>query len=193
MVPDDDQAGVQLAKKLCADCPVVAECRALAEQVTTTFGPDFAQGVWGGLTLRERGTMVGLPRSPLPCAQCGLICVPVSHTTDRCDICDTTTEIDYAEYHPQIVEMIAAGLTYRQVADGLHLSQRGVTDACRRWKIRAGATSARRTRALKECGTLAAKERHRKHRESWENCACKHVRWKKGNRKSETLAGANTN
>lgn len=191
MVPDDRQLGVQLAKKLCADCPVVGECLALAEQVSTTFGVDFAQGVWGGLTQRERATMVGLKVSPRPCPECGLICVPVSNATDRCEVCTPKTKISYADYRAEISRLLNEGLTFEQVADQLRLSKHGVTDACRRWKMPAKTASRRGRRPLKECGTLAAKERHRKHRESWENCACKHVAWKRGNARKKTRPEVN--
>jgi hypothetical protein len=193
MVPDDDQLGVQLAKKICAGCPVVSACYAFAEHLTTTLGAEYAQGVWGGLTARERGTMIGLQRPPAECPGCGLICVPVSYATDHCQACRPGTRIAYADYRPQIEPMLAAGRTYQQVADALRINKNSMAAACNGWGIQSKTTSARGKRALKECGTLAAKERHRKHGESWENCACKHVPWKKGKPRGKTRPEANAN
>lgn len=193
MVPDDEQLGVHLAKKVCADCPVVSACYATAEWLTDTLGPEYAQGVWGGLTLRERGTMIGLRIAPAPCPRCGLISVPVSYATELCDVCDPKTRIAYADYRPQIEALLAAGLTYQQVADRLRIKKLSLISACSDWKIRAKTASRRGKRALKECGTLAAKERHRKHGESWENCACKHVRWKKGKSRKNNTQEVNAN
>lgn len=189
MVPDDS-FGEHLAKKLCADCPVVASCYAESEQITQRYGPAYAEGIWGGLTVRERGTMIGLQIPPAPCPQCGLICVPVGYATDRCQACDPGTTLTYADYRPQIEQLIADELTYEQVADRLRLDKGALVSACGRWKIRSRTRSTRTRGAVKQCGTLAAKERHRKRHESWENCACKQVAWKRGNtRKSDQQAG----
>ena len=184
MVPDDDQLGVQLAKKICADCPVVSSCFAYAEQLTKAYGHQAPEGVWGGFTLQERNTMAGLRRDPEPCPQCGLLCVPVSFATDRCQVCDPATPLTYLDYRPQVLELIAAGWTYRQVAERLRLSKEGVASACRRWKVKNAATK-RSQRPLKECGTLAAKTRHARRGESWEDCPCKHVAWKRGRYRGE--------
>lgn len=175
MVPDDDALAVQLAKKICADCPVVSWCYADAEK-----SAEPADGVRGGLTLQERNTLVGLDRVPVPCPQCELICVPVSYATERCQVCDPNTPLTYADYRPRIQKMIAAGKTYLQVAEALRLSNSAVKHACVRWGMRAKTASKRGRRPLKECGTLAAKTRHSRHGESWKNCACRHVPWQKG-------------
>jgi len=185
MVPDGRQA-VLLAKKVCAGCPVQMRCYADAEDLSAAYGHDNPQGVWAGLTLQERNTWAGLRRTPAPCAECGLICVPVSHATDRCQACDPETPLAYRDYRDQILEMIAAGWTYQQVADQLRLSKSGVAGACYRWQEKARTSPRRGKRAVKECGTLAAKSRHARHGESWENCACKHVAWKRGTPQQQT-------
>lgn len=46
--PRGDNVGVQRAKKVCADCPVQAECLAYA------FDTRQADGVWGGYSAQER-------------------------------------------------------------------------------------------------------------------------------------------
>ena len=43
------------AKKVCADCPVLVECRAFALRVREPYG------VWGGLSEQEREEIRGLP------------------------------------------------------------------------------------------------------------------------------------
>lgn len=169
-----------LAKMVCAQCPVVSSCFAAAEQIALTLGGAYAQGIWGGLTLAERNTMAGLGRAARPCPQCGLICVPVNYTTRRCSACDPQARVAYAEYRPRILEMIDAGATYQEMADALRLDSNNLAGACRRWGVQAKRSSKRGKRPRKECGTLAAKERHRKHGESWDNCACRHVPWRRG-------------
>ncbi len=170
---------------------MVSRCFAFAEQLTATYGRDYAQGVWGGLTLQERNTLAGLGRPPAPCPQCGLICVPVSYTTELCQQCDPKSRVRYDDYRDQITAMIAAGLTYQQVADRLRLNKAAVGNACLRWDSKAKTTSKRGRRPLKECGTLAAKTRHARHGESWQNCACRHVPWKKGRSRKQTRAEVN--
>jgi hypothetical protein len=180
MVPDDSRQGVDLAKKVCAGCPVVSSCFAQAQRLTAVHGRQYPQGVWGGLTLQERNTMVGLDRDPVPCPGCGLICVPVSYATNRCQVCDPKTRLTYLDYRDRITRLIASGSSYQQVAAALRLGHVAVASACGRWGIKAQTASPRVRHALKECGTLAAKSRHARHGESWENCACKHVPWKRG-------------
>jgi hypothetical protein len=158
----------------------VSQCFAAAERLTQTHGRNFAQGIWGGLTLDERNTLAGLGLPPRPCPQCALICVPVNFATDRCSACDPQARIVYEDYRPQIMKMIESGATYWEIADALRLTRNSVGGACNRWNIRAQQSSKRGKRPRKECGTLAAKERHRKHGESWRDCACRHVPWRKG-------------
>ncbi len=53
MFPDDeDFAGVSRAKALCATCPVQGECLEYALRVREK------DGVWGGLTARERQRVI---------------------------------------------------------------------------------------------------------------------------------------
>jgi WhiB family transcriptional regulator, redox-sensing transcriptional regulator len=180
MATEDDQHAVLLAKKTCADCPVTSRCFAYAERLTAMHGEGHPIGVWGGLTLQERRTLAGLGRPPGPCPQCGLICVPVSYATDRCQVCDPTTPLTYLDYREHILKLIGSGYTYEQVAARLRLSKAGVADACYRWHVKAVSKPRRGRRPVQECGTLAAKTRHARHGESWKNCACRHVPWKKG-------------
>lgn len=44
------------AKRICASCPVLKQCRAHALQVGEPYG------VWGGMSERERAAATGLPR-----------------------------------------------------------------------------------------------------------------------------------
>ncbi len=44
----DEYGSVEPAKAVCAECPVLAECRAYALETGQRFG------VWGGLSARER-------------------------------------------------------------------------------------------------------------------------------------------
>lgn len=184
MVPTEDAdtypLEIQLAKKVCAGCPVTVRCLIAAEHLTTTLGADYAQGVWAGLTVQERATMAGLKVGPVPCSACGLDCVPINLSTFECIVCKPTARLRYDDYRPQIVALIEAGLSYHQVADQLRLGREAVTAACFRWKIRSRTASARKQQRVKECGTLAAKQRHLRHGETDQDCACKHVPWKKG-------------
>lgn len=170
---------------------MVSHCFAFAEQLTITYGRDYAQGVWGGLTLQERNTLAGLGRPPAPCPRCGLICVPVSCTTELCQQCDPKARIRYDEYRELITPLIADGWTYQQVADHLRLNKAAVGNACLRWDSKAKTMSKRGRQPLKECGTLAAKTRHARHGESWQNCACRHVPWKKGHYRTTARAEVN--
>lgn len=193
MIGEDDACDVSLSKKICADCPVVSSCFAFAEQLTAAYGREYAQGVWGGLTLQERNTLAGLGRPPVPCPRCGLICVPVSYATELCQQCDPTSRIRYDDYREQITSLVSAGWTYQQVADRLRLNRSAVGNACLRWDSKAKTASKRGRRALRECGTLAAKTRHARHGESWQNCACRHVPWKKGRSRAKEPSEENPN
>lgn len=177
---DVAEQDILLAKKICADCPVVSRCFAYAEQLTEACGWAAVQGVWGGLTQRERGTLAVLGQPPATCPGCGLICVPVSHATDRCEVCDPETSLSYLDYREKIMDLVARGRTFEQVAAALRLPHTGVTSACYRWRVKPSADARPGRRPSKPCGTLAAKTRHARHGESWQNCACKHVAWKRG-------------
>ena len=48
------------AKRVCAGCPVLASCRRHALSVREPYG------VWGGLTVRERESILGRTRRPVP-------------------------------------------------------------------------------------------------------------------------------
>ena len=59
-VMEKDQSQARTAKKLCSVCPVKAECLTYAIKVNET------DGIWGGLTLRERRQLgQGLSRESL--------------------------------------------------------------------------------------------------------------------------------
>src|SRR3954471_8926568 len=103
----DDGEGIQWAKKICADCPVTACCFAYAERLSDTLGHDQAQGVWGGLTQRERDTLAILDRPPELCPSCGLLCVPVGSTTELCNVCNPKPTINWVEYRPLVEPLIA--------------------------------------------------------------------------------------
>lgn len=197
MVPGpDDQAdptataegrqAVLQAKKVCATCPVVAPCLAEAQAVAARLGPEWAQGVWGGLTQRERDTWHGLGTGPRPCARCGLDCVPINLTATECSACNPRQRARYDDYRDLAVPLIRAGQTPLQVAEALRLDQSVLAGACRRWKVTIVNREPRGKRPVKECGTVAAKHRHRKNGESWEHCACRDVPWRTSKRKSPT-------
>jgi hypothetical protein len=157
---------------------VAACCFAYAERLSDTLGHDQAQGVWGGLTQRERDTLAILDRPPELCPSCGLLCVPVGSTTELCNVCNPKPTINWVEYRPLVEPLIAAGRTYQQVADELRLDKVGVSSACYRWNLQLRTPGKRGRRAVKGCGTLAAKTRHRRHGENWRLCACAQVPWK---------------
>lgn len=48
---EDDKAGIELAKEVCAACPVRAECLDEAQRTGDRWG------IWGGYTAEERRTM----------------------------------------------------------------------------------------------------------------------------------------
>lgn len=48
---DEDSAGIELAKEVCATCPVRAECLDEAQRTGDRWG------IWGGYTAEERRTM----------------------------------------------------------------------------------------------------------------------------------------
>lgn len=71
-----DDAGVDVAKAVCARCPVVDECLAWA----LAHGED--QGVWGGTSERERRLL--LAERGRPCVECGTSFRP---TRERLLVC----------------------------------------------------------------------------------------------------------
>lgn len=191
MVPKPSR--VKTAKRLCAQCPVRIKCLLEAEEVTRTLGPEFAQGVWGGLTVAERNTMAGMGRLPDNCSSCGLECVPINMATSQCSACDPTAKVCYDDYRMIIELMVKDGKSYREISEELRLNKSAVVSACGRWKLKIGKRSASRTRTeVMECGTLAAKYRHhRKEKYSWRNCPqCKFVPWNKGAMKTTAKAAA---
>jgi DNA-binding CsgD family transcriptional regulator len=192
MVHDDDPVTILLAKKICADCPVVSACFATAERITKTFGRDHASGIWGGLTLGERNSLAGLNRPPEQCPGCGLLCVPVSYATELCQACNPQARIAYDDYRQPVLALIAEGLTYQRIAETLRINVNSLVNACLRWKVKPTHHSQRGKRPTKECGSLAAKTRHQRHGESWENCACRHVPWKKGRSREKDPTTSNT-
>lgn len=187
MVPAADQ--VRRAKAVCSVCPVRIKCLLQAEKLTLEGGTAAAQGVWGGLTERERATMAGLGRLPAPCARCGQECVPINMATDRCSVCHPAARISYDDYRLMAEQMIRDGRSYQEISDRLRLPVITVKTACRKWKIKPGKRSRSRSlRDLKPCGTVAAKYRHhRKERrtgnpaDGFRNCPqCRLVPWDKG-------------
>jgi hypothetical protein len=64
-VMEKDQSQARTAKKLCAVCPVKAECLTYAIKMNET------DGIWGGLTLRERRRLGQGLRSLRPRSQQG--------------------------------------------------------------------------------------------------------------------------
>lgn len=91
------------AKAYCAECPVAAECLAFA------LGNGEADGVWGGLTPRERGVRPR-PIHPRPPSE-------RAHGTDycylggcRCEECRAAKSRSQARYHER---RVALGLPRR--------------------------------------------------------------------------------
>lgn len=179
----EGRAHVLLAKKVCATCPAIRPCLAAARRIARELGPGSAQGVWAGLTLQERETWRILKTPPRPCDRCGLLCVPVNTGTATCRACKPRQRIRFDDYREAIVELVERGLSGAAVADLLGLDRNGVTRACRLWGVNITGRGSRGRRPVKECGTLAAKTRHARRGESWNDCACKHVRWVAGKRR----------
>lgn len=179
-------------KEICAVCPVVSACFAEAERITEACGRDYAQGIWGGLTLAERDALAGLDLPPRDCPRCGLVCVPISYATELCAVCDPKQKLRFDDYRPRIEQLLAEGATYQQVAEVLRLSRRGLVEACYRWRCKARKSGRAGRRPIKECGTLAAKTRHARRNESWENCACRHVPWRRGKYRGGEAKETNT-
>lgn len=180
---------VRLAKKICASCDVLAHCLRRARQLAQAFGADYVQGIWGGLTSRERATWQVLGTPPIICSRCAQWCVPIHLNTTICSPCDPQVRPCYDDYRSLVVAMIDSGRTLPEVAERLHLNQRSLASACERWGL-AGITAGKPgKRPVAECGTLAAKRRHSKKGESWENCACRTVRWRRGRKRTATASG----
>jgi transcription factor WhiB len=191
MVPDDPRSGVMLAKKICAECTVSSYCLKRAEEIVERSGPAEAQGVWAGLTHTERGTMAVLGWPPRPCSTCGLDCVPINSETTVCNACAPKQNIRYIDYKPLIRQLAAEGLSSSEMSERLRLSVRTVTAACTKLRIKTATVGRRGKRPVQGCGTLAAKTRHARKGESWQNCACRHVPWKKGRRRTDTKESNN--
>lgn len=183
---DDDPCAVPLAKKICARCPVTQPCLREALQVADRHGPDQAAGVWGGLTQQERASLHGLGLAPRTCPGCAARFVPINRRIDRCSLCAPRARVRYEDYREQITKLIGSGLSCEDAARRLQLrSKAAVASACRRWKVVILTPARQGRRPVMECGTLAAKSRHRKNGQSWQDCACKHVRWKRGTPREE--------
>lgn len=183
MVPaDGDSAGLRRAKKLCAGCPVRDRCRQQAIQEATAGGMEAVWGVWGGLTEKERATMIGLGRQPAPCTRCGLDCVPIKLKMTKCAVCQPRAQIRYDDYRLKIERMVRDGCSTKEVAERLHLRREAVVSACARWKLGVAKRSSARQIDVMPCGTLAAKYRHhRRERYSWRDCPrCQFVPWNRG-------------
>ncbi len=184
MVPKPSR--VKTAKRLCAKCPVRIKCLLEAETVTRERGPEFAQGVWGGLTEAERNTMAGMGRLPDACSSCGLECVPINMATTECSACNPKAKIQYDDYRMLVELLVKEGKSYQEISQELRLNRQAVVSVCNRWKLKVGKRSAsRQLRDVMGCGTLAAKYRHhRKEKYSWRNCPqCRLVPWNKGTAK----------
>lgn len=189
MVPDEsDGAAVLLAKKVCQDCPVAVACLYAAEQIVERLGSGQAQGVWGGLTARERDSAVGLARWPAPCTSCRLDCVPINASITECSACRPQATVLYADYREQILELIAKGLSYEEISGRVRLPRPAVTRACNNWKVKPAKRSGVGHREYQPCGTVAAKLRHHRAEKKTGNPAdgfaacpvCRHVSWKGG-------------
>jgi len=63
--PTSHQSGAP-ARRVCAACPVRAECLALAMELEGTVNQDLRHGIWGGTTPGERAALAarGLGRTP---------------------------------------------------------------------------------------------------------------------------------
>lgn len=179
MAPEDP-ALIPLAKKVCERCLVRQECLVDALDLAVQLGPGETAGIWGGLTQQERSTLHGLGVDPRECPGCGAWCVPINFNTGLCSVCKPAAVTRYEDYRAQITDLIRLGLDCQQVATRLQLrSKDAIASACRRWGLPVPRTVHQDRRVVHACGTLPAKERHRRHGESWEECACKHVRWPK--------------
>lgn len=181
MVPH--QRGIKSAKRVCSACPVQVKCLLAVEKMRLEQGAEQVQGVYAGLTARERDTMAVLGRQPEPCTKCGLDCVPINLEMTECEACQPKADIRYDDYRLLIEQRVRAGKSYQEIADELRLKKRVVVAACAKWKLKIGKRSASRPRqGVMECGTLAAKYRHhRKEPYSWRNCPqCRFVPWNKG-------------
>lgn len=141
MVPGSDEdfgdaAEIQAAKRRCAVCPVLEACRDEAGQQA---------GVWAGLTLHERARLRlscrvdpgrGMPvRQVIPCAGCGLNCAPERRGGLLCDQClpVSARRRSVQAFKGEILAMIAAGASYRKIAEAFNLREVAVGRACRRW------------------------------------------------------------
>lgn len=173
----DGCAAVLLAKKICATCPVADHCLQRVEQVADTWGISYTQGVWAGLTHQERATWRALRITPRPCERCQLLCVPVNRHTKICNACKPRQRIYYDDYRDHIVKLVEAGCSAGAVAQALTLNKDSVISACKRWQVKIVVEGQRGRTPKYDCGTPAAKRRHRNHGESWESCACKHITW----------------
>lgn len=178
--------GIKSAKRVCGACPVKVKCLLTVEKMRLEKGAEHAQGVYAGLTARERDTMAVLGRLPEPCTNCGLDCVPINFEITECEGCRPSANIRYDDYRLLIEQRVRDGKSYQEIADDLRLRKTAVVAACARWKIKIGKRSANRPRAnVQPCGTVAAKYRHhRKEKKTgdpadgFRNCpVCRFVPW----------------
>lgn len=183
MVPGGDGSYVSegdeilAAKKVCRDCPVKQQCRTAA---------GISAGVWAGLTqdererLRDSQRRTGIPRRTVPCAQCGLDCVPAIKAVWKCDTCLTPDERPKSveQFKESILEMVRQGHTYAAIAERFGLRKSTVGKACRRWDeaiSKPGRRSVEGTNDaadLAPCGTPAGRRRHERRGETELTCAC---------------------
>lgn len=138
-VMDDSSLTIVQAKLICAACPVVDACLALAMERNEPWG------VWGGLSSMERnrhargGSLLTCPRHRIRSVgrKC-YVCSPIARTVD---LRPPTPFKKLVEQEDRIREMVAMGMSDRECAIilseelGARVAASSVQKARRRWGI----------------------------------------------------------
>lgn len=141
MYPDDnDHKGVHRARRVCATCPIQAQCLQRALDDKEPFG------VWGGFSHVER-IRLGAGVTAQPCTNCGLRFVPRLTTQYRCPRCaqdvhardgDGACESSLAPQRELVAALAADGKSDAQIGVFLGVTTKRVFLARQRWGIAPG-------------------------------------------------------
>lgn len=142
-----DLPAVSRARRVCAACPVRAEC------LRDALRHAEPHGVWGGFTPNERTRLAGGMPAAI-CAGCRLWFVPGQAATSRCYGCpslapDATYRppaVALAKHREQITAWAAGGWSDRRIATELATTPYAVQVARGAWGIPAGYVVAQKAR-----------------------------------------------